>query len=129
MLKRRYSKMEWKSLGIKNIDWSKIAKATKETLVSIGQGTFLIRLRVDKLFPYILVLFILGCMNIWMSYMVEQAVLKVEKNKEKLETLKIYHSHMNGEIVELNRLSTVEQMLRDAGSEVTIPEKPADIIK
>lgn len=121
--------MDWKSLSIKNIDWTKVGKAIKETLISIGQGTFLIRLRVDKLFPYILVLFTLGCMNIWMSYMVEQAALKVEKNKAKLETLKIYHSHMIGEIVELNRLSTVEQMLRDAGSEVSIPEKPADVIK
>ena len=36
---------------------------------------------------------------------------------------------MTGEIVELNRLSTVEQMLRDAGSDVSIPEKPADVIK
>ena len=53
----------------------------------------------------------------------------VEKNNAKLETLKIYHSHMTGEIVELNRLSTVEQMLRDAGSDVSIPEKPADVIK
>ena len=121
--------MDWKSINIKNIDWSKVGRAAKETLVSIGQGTFLIRLRVDKLFPYILVLFILGCTNIWMSYMVEQAVLKVEKNKEELETLKIYHSHMTGEIVELNRLSTIEQMLRDAGSDVSIPEKPADVIR
>lgn len=121
--------MDWNSLGIRNIDWGRVGKAAKETLISIGQGTFLIRLRVDKLFPYILVLFILGCANIWMSYMVEQAVLKVEKNKEKLETLKIYHSHMNGEIVELNRLSTIEKMLKDAGSEVSIPEKPADVIK
>lgn len=121
--------MNRKSLDIRRIDWSEVGKAAKETLVSIGQGTFLIRMRVDKLFPYILVLFTLGCLNIWMSYMVEQAVLKVERNKEKLETMKIYHSHMTGEIVELNRLSTIEQMLKDAGSEVQIPEKPADVIR
>ena len=78
--------MNLKSLDIRRIDWSQVGKAVKETLISIGQGTFLIRMRVDKLFPYILVLFALGCLNIWMSYMVEQAVLKVERNKEKLET-------------------------------------------
>ena len=121
--------MNLKSLDIRRIDWSEVGKAVKETLISIGQGTFLIRMRVDKLFPYILVLFALGCLNIWMSYMVEQAVLKVERNKEKLETMKIYHSHMNGEIVELNRLSTVEDMLKEAGSTVGIPEKPADRIR
>lgn len=121
--------MNWKSFSIKNIDWGKIGHATKETLYSIGKGTFLLRLRVDKLFPYILVLFILGCLNIWLSFEVEQAVLQVERNKENLETLKIYHSHMNGELVELNRLSTIETMLEEAGSEVQIPEKPADIIR
>ena len=86
--------MNWKRFNIKEIDWTKVATAVKETLVSIGQGSFLLRLRVDKLFPYILVLFILGGANIWLSYVVEQTALKVEKNKKELETLKIYHSHM-----------------------------------
>jgi len=121
--------MDWKKYSFKNIDWGKVGKAAKETLISIGQGTFLLRLRVDKLFPYILVLFLFGCLNIWLNYEVEQTALKVESNKKELETLKIYHSHMNGEIVELNRISTIEKMLQDAGSEVMIPEKPADKIR
>ena len=121
--------MDWKRYDIRNIDWSKVGKAAKEILISIGQGTFLLRLRVDKLFPYILVLFILGCLNIWFNYETEQAALKVEQNKIELETLKIYHSHMNGEIVELNRLSTIEDMLEKAGSEIRIPEKPTDRIR
>lgn len=121
--------MDWKKYSLKNIDWGKVAKASKETLISIGQGTFLLRLRVDKLFPYILVLFVFGWLNIWLNYRVEQAALKVERNKKEIETLKIYHSHMNGEIVELNRVSTIERMLQEAGSEVKIPEKPADKIK
>lgn len=118
-----------KETKIKGPDWSKVGNAVKETLISIGQGSFLIRLRVDKLFPYILVLFIIGCANIWLSYEVEQAALKVEKNKKELETLKIYHSHLNGELVELNRLSTIEGMLTGMGSEVKIPDKPADVIR
>lgn len=121
--------MGWDIFRIKDIDWSKIGTAFKETLISIGQGTFLIRMRVDKLFPYILVLFILGCANIWLSYEVEQAALRVEKNKDEIETLKIYHSHLTGEIVELNRISTIEKMLEEMGSEVRIPDKPADTIK
>lgn len=118
-----------KLFNIREIDWSKVGKTLKETLISIGQGNFLLRLRADKLFPYILVLFILGCMNIWLNYEVEQAALKVERNKKELETLKIYHSHLNGEIVELNRISTIEKMLEQMGSEVRIPDKPADRIK
>ena len=89
--------MDWSRYDIRKVDWNKVGKAAKEILISIGQGTFLLRLRVDKLFPYILVFFVLGCLNIWFNYETEQAALKVEKNKAKLETLKIYHSHMNGE--------------------------------
>lgn len=121
--------MERKRMNIKSIDWSKIGNAAKEILISIGQGNFLIRMKVHKLFPYILVLFIIGCANIWLSYEVEQAALRVEKNKKELETLKIYHSHLNGEIVELNRISTVETMLQQMESEVRIPDKPADRIR
>ena len=51
--------MNWKRFNIKEIDWSKVGPAIKETMISIGQGSFLLRLRVDKLFPYILVLFII----------------------------------------------------------------------
>lgn len=121
--------MNWKDLSLKKIDWSRIGQTTKETLISIGQGNFLLRMRVDKLFPYILVLFALGCANIWLSYEVERAALKVEMNKNKLETLKIYHDHLTGEIVELNRISTVESMLQEMGSEVKVPDKPADRIR
>lgn len=121
--------MDWSRYDIRNVDWSKVGKAAKETLISIGQGTFLLRLRVDKLLPYILVFFTLGCLNIWLNYETEQAALKVEKNKAELEALKIYHADMNGKVVEINRLSTVEEMLKNAGSEIGIPEKPADIIR
>ena len=120
--------MEIKNI-FKGIDWSKTRIAIKETLISIGQGNFLLRLRVDKLFPYIFVLFILGCANIWLSYKVEQAALRVERNKKELETLKIYHAHLTGEIVELNRISTIEGMLKEMGSDVKIPDKPVDRIK
>ena len=60
MQRKRKSKMNWKRFNIKEIDWSKVGTAIKETMISIGQGSFLLRLRVDKLFPYILVLFIIG---------------------------------------------------------------------
>lgn len=118
-----------KLLNIKEIDWREVRKTTKMILISIAEGNFLLKLRADKLFPFILVLFILGCMNIWLNYEVEQTALKVERNKKELETLKIYHSHLTGEIVELNRISKIEGMLEQMGSEVKIPDKPADRIK
>ena len=38
----------------RDIDWKGVMKAMIEIMKSIGRGDFLIRMRVDKLFPYIL---------------------------------------------------------------------------
>ena len=96
---------------------------------SIISGDILLRMRVDRLFPYILYAFVLGWFSIWMSYKTEQTMLKVQKNNETLKTLKIHNAQMTYELVELDRLSTVESMLEDMGSNVKAPGKPADILK
>lgn len=118
-----------KGISLKSIDWKAIAHAIKETFLSIGRGDILIRMKVHRLFPYILYAFILGWVSIWFSYKTEQAMLKVEKNKEILETLKIHHAEKTCEIVRLDRISTIEKMLETAGSPLSTPEKPADILK
>lgn len=110
-------------------DWKKIGKAIGEFFIALGRGELLTRMRVDKLFPYILYLFFLGCISIWMSYKSEQTMLTVQKNNQKIRTLKIYNAQKTYEIVGLDRIATVEKMLEEAGSEVKAPEKPADVIK
>ena len=111
------------------IDWKKVGGAIKEFFIALGRGELLTRMRVDKLFPYILYLFFLGCISIWMSYKAEQAMLTVERNNQTIRTLKIYNAQKTYEIVGLVRIATIEEMLQKAGSEVKAPEKPATIIK
>lgn len=106
-----------------------IASSLKSIVRSIISGDILILLRVDKLFPYILYAFALAWVSIFMSYKMEQTLAVVEKNRNELETLKIYHAHKTCEYVGLDRISTVEEMLKNTGSDVKVPEKPADIIK
>ena len=106
-----------------------MASSVKSIVKSIISGDILLRLRVDKLFPYILYAFALGWISIFLSYKMEQTLTVVEKNKAALETLRIYHAQKTCEYVGLDRISTIEDMLRNAGSEVKAPEKPADIIK
>ena len=64
-----------------------------------------------------------------MSYRTEQTMLKVQKNNETIRTLKIQNAQMTYELVGIDRLSTVEMMLEKMESEVTTPQKPADILK
>ena len=111
--------------SLKNIDWKAILNATVETLKSIGRGDILLRMRVDKLFPYILYTFFLAWLSIWLSYKAEKTMYRVEVNKEIIENLKIDNANKTCEIVSLTRISTVEKMLKEAGSEITTPEKPA----
>ena len=117
--------MSW----FKNIRWKAIGKAVGAFVVSLGRGDLLLRMRVDKALPYILYAFVLGCISIWMSFMTEQSMLKVQKNNETLKTLKIHNAQMTYELVGLDRLSTVENLLDDMGSKVKAPSKPADILK
>ena len=113
----------------KDIDWKAVWKAFIEILKSIGRGDILIRMRVDKLFPYILYTFFLGIVSIWLSYKAENTMHMVEVNKERIESLKYENANKNCEIIGLSRISTVETMLKEAESEVTVPDKPAYIIK
>ena len=96
---------------------------------SIISGDILLRMRVDRLFPYILYAFVLGWLSIWMSYRMEQTMIIVERNRKELESLKIYHAQKTCEYVGFDRISTIETMLENKGSEIKAPEKPADIIR
>ena len=113
----------------RDIDWKGVLKAFIEILRSIGRGDFLIRMRVDKLFPYILYTVFIGILSIWLSYQAEKTMHKVEVNKEKIESLKYAHANKTCEIIGLSRISTVEKQLEESGSELRIPEKPAYTIK
>ncbi|MBE6237435.1 MAG: hypothetical protein E7116_04690 [Bacteroidales bacterium] len=113
----------------RDIDWKGVLKACIEILRSIGRGDFLIRMRVDKLFPYILYTVFIGILSIWLSYQAEKTMHKVEVNKEKIESLKYAHANKTCEIIGLSRISTVEKLLEESGSELRIPETPAYTIK
>lgn len=101
----------------------------KTVIKSIFSGDILLLLRVDKLLPYILVLFVLGWVNIFINYKIEQTMVQVEKNQNLLNEYKVYHAQKTYEYVMLSRISTVEGMLGEAGSEVTAPQKPAYRLK
>ena len=91
-------------------------------------GNLLILLGVDRLLTYILVLFALGWINIFMNYRIEQVMAEVEKNKITLENYRIYHAQKTYQFVKMGRISTVEDMLEQGGSQLTAPSKPAETI-
>ena len=113
----------------KDSKWKKTGSVLKEVLKAIGHGDILLRLRVDKFFPHILYAFVLSMVSIFLSYKAEQTMVIREKNKDTIETLRIYCAQKTSDIVSLDRISTVETMLEELGSDIKQPEKPADRLK
>ena len=100
----------------------------EELYKSLLSGNLLILLGVDRLLPYILVLFVLGWINIFMNYRIEQVMAEVEKNKVTLENYRIYHAQKTYQFVKMGRISTVEEMLEQKGSQLSAPVQPAETI-
>jgi len=96
---------------------------------SLLSGKILLLLGVDRLLPYILFLFMLGWVNIFLNYRIEQTLAKVEKNNEILEQYRNDYAVKRYEFVNASTKSTIKHMLEERGSEVTVPQKPAVKIK
>lgn len=107
----------------------KFPELMKNSLQAVMRGEFLLRIRFDRYFPQIIYLFFLIWSLIWTNLEIEQTMLRMEKNKEIIEDLRIYHSQVNCELVSFDRLGTISDLLKQKGSDVTLPEKPAYKIK
>ena len=93
--------------------------------MAILKGELLLRMRLDKYFIHIAYTFFLIWLIIMSSMMVQNTLAQVEKNRAKVNDLKIFHAQKTVKLVGLGRLNTVEDLLREQGSEVGLPEKPA----
>ncbi|MBR1871616.1 MAG: hypothetical protein IJ795_00215 [Bacteroidales bacterium] len=116
--------MNWKDLT-----WKNLGKGLAQSGIAILKGEFLMRLRVERFFPHILYLFFLVWMLIWIGIKSESTQLEVERNKAELSDIKIYHAQKTVQMMSLNRMTGLEKLLEDKGSEVRFPEKPADKLK
>ena len=83
-------------------------------------------MRLDKYFIHIAYTFLLVWLIILYSMMVQNTLAKVESNRSAVNDLKIFHAQKTVKLVSLGRLQTVEKLLKEQGSEITLPEKPAN---
>ena len=104
---------------------SDIGRAIVNSVVAILKGQFLLRLKVDKYFLQVAWTFFLFAMFILFGLGVDVTLSKVEDNKKQLQELEILHTQKRYELITLNRRSTVARLLKENGSKVSEPEKPA----
>ena len=96
---------------------------------TVGRGEILFTLKCDKFFPHILYGFFLIFLVLVLNLMIEKTMVEVEENRRILSDMKIALTHRNTELIGLEKLSSVQDLLKKAGSDLTIPDEPAVFIK
>lgn len=108
---------------------AKIFKSISNIFFATLAGELLFRMKFSRFFIHILIIFFWVWMLIFSSLMIDKTLVRMERNRIELESLKIYHAQKTSELAGYDRLSTIDDMLRKSGSKVTFPEKPADRIQ
>lgn len=108
---------------------SDIGRAIGNSCIAIIKGQFILRLRIDKYFLQIAWTFFLFAMLILFGLGVDVTLAKVETGKRELQELEILHTQKKYELITLNRRSTVSRLLKENGSKVCEPQKPAATLK
>lgn len=118
----------------KNIETPKwtlqdIGRFLKDCFRSIIHGKFLLRMNVERYMIHIVLVFFLFAMAILFSFGVDNTLATLERNRHTIEELEIRRSKLEFELKTINRRAEVISILKEQGSKVGEPEKPATIMK
>lgn len=108
-----------------SFSWNDLWKSIRNAFRALSRGEFLLSIGAHKYYMHILYLFVLAWISIWMSLKVDKTLTQVEENKVDLRDLEIYHAEKEAELVRLHSASATVKRLKQLGSDVTLPEKPA----
>ena len=92
--------------------------------VSFLSGDVLVERGVDRQLGFIFYCFALVCIIIAWSLMVEQSLVRVQKNDKQLQELRISYQQRTLDIVGMNNRTRIDKMLKDEKSKLHAPEQP-----
>lgn len=110
------------------INFKSIGHSVWDIIIALFRGELLLKLKFDKYFVHIIYLFLLGWITIILQILAENTFEKMENNKTTLKSMQIYHTEKMVEMARLGRMSKTGDMLKEKGSAVAFPVKPADRI-
>ena len=99
-------------------------KGIFDKLVSYLSGDVLIRKGVDRQLGFIFYIFALVCLTITWSLLVEQNLVKVQKNEKELQELRIRYQQRTLDLVGMNNRTRIDGMLKSKASKLHAPETP-----
>ena len=95
-----------------------------DKVVSYLSGDKLIQWGVDRQLGFIFYVFIIICVTIAWSLMVEQNLVKVQKNEKILQELRISYQQRTLDLVGMNNRTKIDGMLKASGSKLHAPVEP-----
>ena len=102
-----------------------IGRSIRNFWRALGRGELLLSIGAHKYYMHIVYLFLLAWISILLSLKVDGTLTRVEENKTVLRDLEIHHAEKEADLVRLHSASTTEKRLKQLGSDVTLPAKPA----
>ena len=99
-------------------------KGIVDKLISFLSGDKLIQWGVDRQLGFIFYIFVLICVSIAWSLLVEQSLVRVQKNERELQELRISYQQRTLDLVGMNNRTRIDGMLKSQGSKLHAPENP-----
>ena len=93
-------------------------------VVSFLSGDKLIQWGVDRQLGFISYIFILVCITIAWSLLVEQNLVKVQRNERQLQELRISYQQRTLDLVGMNNRTKIDRMLKAQNSKLHAPVDP-----
>ena len=95
-----------------------------DKLVSYLSGDKLIEWGVDRQLGFILYIFLIFCISIAWSLMVEQNLVQVQRNERALQELRISYQQHTLDLVGMNNRTRIDGMLKSKASTLHAPLTP-----
>ena len=99
-------------------------KRVVDKVVSYLSGDKLIQWGVDRQLGFIFFVFVIICVSIAWSLMVEQNLVKVQKNEKTLQELRISYQQRTLDLVGMNNRTRIDGLLKASGSKLHAPVEP-----
>ena len=99
-------------------------KRFMDKVISYLSGDKLIQWGVDRQLGFIFFVFVIICVSIAWSLMVEQNLVKVQKNEKTLQELRISYQQRTLDLVGMNNRTRIDGLLKASGSKLHAPVEP-----
>ena len=99
-------------------------KRLVDKVISYLSGDKLIEWGVDRQLGFIFYIFVIVCVTIAWSLLVEQSLVKVQRNERELQELQISYQQHTLDLVGMNNRTRIDALLRQNGSQLRAPAEP-----